>query len=382
MRYELQVEKLIGYAAHAAAEGQTGLMWTKGFTTPDDGNIFYAVLDGFASQFLDPYLEKNGSVSTIDHCLVLIPKTYIASIYVNEPPLIARAVGKRAIEKGDRVFKSDIAGIDRLQFKGIDIPADCAIAFFFSVGWRRGYFFDFTPLQGGKLQEIDRTLGQMYDRLLFSEIYSIPEPLWSKIFQAGWFPFISLIGGSFEQITGFLEKDILYAWEQTIFSQFDETRLNQRLESWKNSDRLKEHLPFLECGIERYLAGDYLSAISNVWPRVEGVLRFLYTGAEPKPSQRKLLQDMKEVLINKTVPPPSYLPALFEEYLRTFYYRDFTLNKAAVELARHSHSHGVSSSQDYDRKKALVGLLMIDQLFYYIRIGWDENSGSIEPIAE
>lgn len=113
---------------------------------------------------------------------------------------------------------------------------------------------------------------------------------------------------------------------------------------------------------------------------MEGVLRFLYTGKEPKPSQKKLLENMKEVLINRTVPPLSYLPALFEEYLRTFYYRDFTLNKSAVDLARHSHSHGVSSSQDYDRKKALVGLLMIDQLFYYIRIGWDENSESAEPL--
>ncbi len=240
MRYEIQVEKLLGYAAQAAAEGQTGFVWTKGFTTPDDGNKFYKLLDSFASQFLGPYLEKNRSVSSIDHCLVLIPETYLASVYVNEPSIIARAVSKRAIEKGERVFTNDIAGIERLQFERIGIPADCAIVFFFSFGWRRGYYFDFTPLHGGKLQEIERTLGQMYDRLVFSEIYSIPEPLWPKIFEAGWFPFISLIGGSFEQITGFLERNILYAWEQTVFSQFDETRLNQRLESWKNSDRLKE----------------------------------------------------------------------------------------------------------------------------------------------
>ncbi len=218
-------------------------------------------------------------------------------------------------------------------------------------------------------------LGEAFQRVWFAELFSVPASLWPKVFATGWFPFIELIGGPFEELFGFLDREIVYAWEEKVFTRFDDTRLHRMIDEWRSVAAIKDHLPFLERGVERYLAGDYLSAIGNVWPRIEGILRFLYSGPHEKPGQRSLLENMRTVLEAKAIVPETYLPSLFEDYLLTFFYRPFALEAGEpVALARHSHAHGVAAAESYDRKKALIAFLIVHQLFYYLKIGTTNDS--------
>jgi hypothetical protein len=376
MRYELKgCEPIAGFSAHAAAEGQVALMAVKGFFTSEDGHQFYAMLDGLAAHFLGAYLDTKAAVSTIDHCLVFLRRDQSATVYVNHLPVVLTCTIRRAVQSGEPVFRSDIAGIVEFKLDSVEVPPDAAVLFYFSVGWRRGLYFDFMPMQGEPLGNLERVFGEMYERLHFAELYSVPSNAWPQIFATGWFPFVHLVGGPFEELLGFLERDIVPAWEEKIFARFDPTALETMVRDWRTVDSLREHLPFLEAGIERYLAGDYLSSISNLWPRVEGILRFVYSGPGARPGQAKLLENMRETLEKKTLLPHTFFPALFADYLLKFYYRDFALDgQEGADLTRHSHAHGVATAKDYDRKKALLGILIVHQLYYYLKAGLAKSS--------
>jgi len=374
VKYEIDAQPISGFATQAAADGQTLIMLVKGLFTAEEGRSFYAIMEGLDAHFLGPYRAAGFGVSTIDHCLVLLSREGKAIVYVNHLPIMLKIMARRSLEAGEQVKRSDIGPIAEVILGDIEVPPATAVLFYFSVGWRRGVYVDFMPHQGHPLGDLRRVFGQAYERLWYAELFSVPANLWPKIFELGWFPFISLIGGPFEELLGFLERDIVAVWEEKIFARYGDAAVNEMLAGWKDVQLLREHLPFLERGVERYLAEDYLSAVSNVWPRIEGILRFIYSGPDAKPGQKRLLEDMRKVLEEKVIVPETYMPSLFGEYLVTFYYRDFRLTPGeTVDLSRHSHAHGVATSATYDRKKALLGLLIVQQLVYYINIGWEPS---------
>jgi hypothetical protein len=372
MRYQVKLGAVAGFAAHAAAPGQMLPICVTGFLTTDDRARFYSTLEAIQHMVLGPFLDAGGVVSTIDRLLVVISGEE-ADVYINEFDLQLNVVSRRNAQAGDPMYRKDIGGIGGVRFPGIDIPQNSGIIFYFSIGWRRGLFFDFMPLQGEPLGDIERRLGEYYDQLWFSDLYAIPNDAWSAIFAAGWFPFMKLIGGDFEHLPDFLERDIFTSWEEGVVSKFNEARLREMIDGWRDVARFREHIPFAESAVERYAAGDYVSAISILWPRIEGALRHLYLGPEQRPRQRVLLANVRDILDKKSVAPNSYLPALFERYLVQHYFRDFNVQNDRVDLGRHSIAHGVTKASDYTQGRALQGFLILDQLGCYAKLGWADE---------
>ena len=220
--------------------------------------------------------------------------------------------------------------------------------------------------------EFEKLLGRVYESLWFADLFSIPADLWPRIFGTGWFPFVSLIGGLFESLPSFLERNILEAWEEKVIDSFDATKLHKMCGNWKKVPQLQSHVPILEAGVERYLSKDYVSSINNVWPRIEGILRFVYEGGETRPGQQKVVENVWEALQNKGILPETYMPDLFREYLLTFYYAGFNVRDGMLDVSRHSVAHGVSTPEDYSQKKALIGLFIVQQLYYYLKLGWNQ----------
>lgn len=186
---------------------------------------------------------------------------------------------------------------------------------------------------------------------------------------------MKLIGGTFENMPDFLQRDILSAWEDGVLKEFDEARLRRLIDGWRDVAAFKEHIPFAETAAERYGAGDYVSTISIIWPRIEGALRHLYLGSEQKPGQKQLLANVREIMEKKAAAPRSYLPDLFEAYLLQFYFRDFSLKDDRVELGRHALAHSVTKAAEYDKRRAVQGFLILDQIACYAKLGWSSGTG-------
>ena len=379
MHYQVKIGPLAGFVAHAVAPGQVFAMCVNGFFTTDDGSQFYSKLEAIQNLVLGPYLETGAPVSTIDRLLVVISGEE-ADVFINAFDFELKAVSRRSAKAGEKIYRKDIGGIGAIRLPGIDIPQSAAVIFYFSIGWRRGLFFNLMPLQGEKLGDIERTLGERYDRLWFSDLYAIPNDNWPAIFETGWFPFMKLIGGTFENMPDFLRRGILPAWEDSVLKEFDEARIRQLVDGWRDIEAFKEHIPFAETAAARYGAGDYMSAISIIWPRIEGALRHLYLGSEEKPGQKKLLANVREIMEKKAAAPNSYLPGLFEAYLLQFYFRDFSLKDDRVELGRHALAHGVTKAAEYDQRRTLQGFLILDQLACYAKLGWSSgNEPALQP---
>jgi hypothetical protein len=68
-----------------------------------------------------------------------------------------------------------------------------------------------------------------------------------------------------------------------------------------------------------------------------------------------------------------FLPNNFQCYLEEVYFANFDPRNPDV-LSRHSVAHGVAVAQDFSLKAATIGLLILDQLSFYLRPQDSENS--------
>jgi hypothetical protein len=369
MKYEIQLKNVpAGYILEVVGEGRLVKLLQNGFITSEAGQIYFKYLEEFEKMYLGPFIKSGNKVSTIDHCLVLIDKNKKAKVFINELKFLSTILVKRDIVAGEPMYKSDIGGIVDLKFENISIPIDNGIALYFSFEWRNGFFFDYRPLMSDStLENIYRSLGEVFQYLVFNEIYSMDEAQLKEIFALGWFPFIRIIGGLFEKLAnGFSSNALIKPFEDEIIGYFNKDKIKKIMETWKKHDAFRNHIPFLECGIQQFLEEDYISCINNIWPRIEGILRLVYLGDDDSVSQKTLLDNMKEVVANKLISPSIFLPSEFKDYLSEYYFKHFDLKKGELDLSRHTIAHGVSDASEYDKKHALIGILIVDQISYYI----------------
>ena len=105
---------------------------------------------------------------------------------------------------GQGMTKDDIADIVRLDL-GVDIPG-AGFIFVFSVGWRKGLFFDYGPIVPNQETASLRhwpVLAQAYAHVLFQELFSINESEWEYILESKWFPFAGLSSQTIDSLISY-----------------------------------------------------------------------------------------------------------------------------------------------------------------------------------
>ena len=132
-----------------------------------------------------------------------------------------------------------------------------------------------------------------------------------------------------------------------------------------------EHDILLLHAIRRYLENDPISTTAIVYPRLEGLLRAMHLNSG---STVKVTQSiMAETAVAARIASKDgvlLVPDRFRTYLKNVYFANFSPASAQNEVSRHSVSHGVADQEKFDQKSALLGLLILDQLTYFLP---DEN---------
>ncbi len=150
MPYKIQLtEKPAGYASEDATgiEGHPVKVVVCEFTSSEDGELFISRLEGFPNILISKLpAGANVRPSMIDHLLAIIQRDLSATVYVNELSMLIRARAARSIQAGEPVLEDDITDINEIEFQGVDIPKNAAVVCLLSFGWRKGLFFDFTPV--------------------------------------------------------------------------------------------------------------------------------------------------------------------------------------------------------------------------------------------
>lgn len=368
MPYEIKFERPpVGYSISAARGGDKVSVQYIEFTSTEDGQHFIQRLEGFPDEIIQKvsaYIDIRPS--QVDHLLAIIRKDGSATVHVNELPQILSVRVARALEKGEAIYKDDIVDIAQFELGEIKIPDDCGVAYLFSIGWRKGFFYDFGPLAPNPvLRNFDcqNIFGQLYAHVFFQERFSISDAEWGALFASKWFPFSLLKNETIQEILNYIRA----GWNPDELTdrivEEVKARSDKLVESWANHPVLKPHLDILRRAIEHFRNNDYLSCAALLYPRIEGIMRSnLNEVGRSKANQSNLTS---AAVATKIVNPKCLLlPHRFNQYLKEVYFANFDPQSREIDVSRHSISHGVASCNKLDAKAAVIGILVTHHLFY------------------
>ena len=358
----------VGYALEAAKKGELVKVVYREFTSTEDGQHFILILEGLTSGILQR-IPSQIKPSQVDHMLVIYDQAGKAKVYVNNLTLRTFVQVTRPVQAGEYIYKDDLSDIKSLDF-GVSIPNDAGFLFLFSVGWRKGLFYDFGPICGPNAQvskyDINSVLAQAYCHVLFQERFSVTDAEWASLFSSQWFLFLGLRDSTIDTLISHIRS----GWDPD--EKLDEIvsevkgRAPQMLNSWRKHSAFLPHIEILERAIERFQDDDHISCTGLLFPRIEGILRTHHSSlyAQNSPSAKNLAES---AVANKIETDISLLlPHRFDDYLRDIYFKNFDPNSHDIDVSRHSVSHGVATASKFNQKSAVIGILIIHQLFYFL----------------
>jgi len=374
MKFDIKFDKpFAGFSMASCKPKEYLWICQKEFVSSEDGDLLISRLENFASILLNKISQVYKVIiipSSIDNMLVIIKGDGSTTIYINVP-MKALMRSKKSVEAGQAIYRDDIADIKELVFNDIEVPEDVGVMALFSVGWRKGLFYDLVPLPYGterKDYDLNQLLGGYYSYLTFQERFKITDSEWKSLFQNGWFPFITLNNDLISSIInhnreGWNVDDVLPRIQEDVLK-----RLPEGLKTWAHIKAFEPHMDFISKAAEHYQKNDAISCISVLFPRIEGIMReYQFIQGQPEKASQKDLAGTV-IPVNEDSKDHQYTPLLplrFYQYLTEVYFANFDPSKKVNTLSRNTVGHGVATKENFDAKGATLGFLILDQLSYY-----------------
>ncbi len=366
MPYDISLEELpMGFAIESARRGECFKVQYREFTSTEDGQYFIQRVEKSTLRFLEPF---SISPSQVDHLLAVCRSDKSATVYVNELKFPVSVRGRRSVEVGEKITMDDIVDVGRLELD-VTIPDDVGFLFLFSIGWRKGLFFDYGPIlldPQPRQYDISTLLGQAYVHVLFQEWFSITDDEWNALFEEQWFPFIGLYNGTIDKLinqirSGWKCDEIL---DEIVLEVKDQ--VPEMLESWRNHSCFKPHIEILENAVKHFLGGDMISCTSLLFSRIEGILRTNHLSVSTASTRKQ--KNLAESAVKAKIENEKclLLPDRFESYLNDIYFANFEPDAQDIVISRNSVGHGVAGVSEFNPKSSVIGILIVHQLFYLL----------------
>jgi len=377
-----------GYAENTGRAGDKMIVSLSGFFSSEDGDDLITRLEGFPQEIVSLIPSKSPILpSMINSLLALIRRDKTATVYLNEVRTVMHTRIKGGCKKGDPISADQILDIGRITFEGIEIPRDVGIAYVFSAGWRRGFFYDLAPLHGETVQprgyNVQELIGSLYSYLFFQQRFRISETMWNTFFQQRWFPFAYLNNSILKRMISHAEKN--WNIDEILPKIADNVRqlLKENNPINKSSPYFAEHADLFDHAIERYLADDHISCASILYPRIEGLMRTYHRTKRhtSRPTARNLAKVVIEHHQDQRTSHSLLLPGRFNSYLKKVYFAQFTPG-TAPDTGRHTVAHGEARADDFNLKSSTIGFLIIFQLTLFFSDGTKSDTGGIEESKE
>jgi len=357
-----------GYAQHGGRPNDEINFVFREFCSTEDGQHFISRLEGTATAILEKMSGQAGiDAATTSSLLAVIRPDRSATVYWNEFHPVVQVRAKGRVNKGDLVLLDHIMDIERVVLPDGLVPNDAGICYVFSFGWRKGLFFDYGPLLHGEKRrprdyDLGLTLGYGFSRVLFQHLFSISDEVWAELFRQRWFPFSHLTTNLVKTMVGRADERLPIDDQLDEISTEVKNVVPDRLDDWSNNPIVADHVEVLRRAFERFLAEDYISASSILYPRIEGVMRTFI--AVEQPGAGATQADLSKFASGRGVirEESLLLPAMFERYLGEVYFASFTPGTIVDAASRNTVSHGVAAVARLDRKAATIGFLTLLQI--------------------
>lgn len=375
-------ELLVGYTLHTVWEGEEATLVTRELVSSEDADLYQARVKGIPLVLLSCLpKDKAKEILPVKYMVAILRQDTTATLYLDTIPKdidpFLHITPKRALKADEPVTFDDIAEIEKVEYRGIRFPPDAGIMVIFGIGNRKGFFYDLTPLVDDKKPrefDVEKLLGNYFCYLSQQHLFKMDDDDWQFMFASRWFPFITLKAKTRQQIIEQVRArlpidDLLPTIADEVKSNCENLRAKIKAHSVFSS-----HMTLLEYALNKYLEGDYIGSTAIMYQRIEGIMRSLHklNGLQTKASQKDLAAATVQARTTVDKSGILLLPEAFRIYLDDVYFANFNPNFPAI-LSRNSVGHGVAEQADYDHKAATIGLLIIDQISYFLP---DESTNS------
>lgn len=365
------VKNLAGFVAETIEKGGTGKILTRGSLVSDDP-LFYTYIESITGIFF-----QNVLINSVFQFLILIHDNLSADLYLNDFSTKILIMPKRNLKKGEIIRINDIADVGKMSFDNIHIKKTDKVICCFKVGWKFSLFFDLDREEPLNIESMETELGMIYRYLSFQYVYNTLESglHFDQLLKDGWFPFIEIISSEFGEISKAYEllrephKKI-----QKLIDKFDKQRIDTICRKWWDKQLFLDKKIILESGIASYLSGEvqgFIGCIKTLLPEIEGIIRLHYFEETGKGKNVKVPELISHIVEKGKIKTGSefslFFPRAFFEYLKESVFPNFDLERGNVSLSRHTSSHGVAKAEDYTKVRALQMILILDQIYFYIR---------------
>lgn len=197
------------------------------------------------------------------------------------------------------------------------------------------------------------------------------------LIERGWFPFITLPKRVTSSLVGFTKSRVDLDVMLPQIVEAVESSVPAFRERWGASEVIRPHRNLLLHALDEFEEGDYVSCASIIYPRIEGILRSIHEalGEKEYATQQVLARMSTEVREGELHSNSWLLPNRFRRFIEESYFANFAPGQPA-KFSRNSVGHGVATAEQFNEKAACLGLLLVDQLFFYLPTS-DASSSNI-----
>jgi len=318
--------------------------------------------------------KENKSISDVKSCLIIIRSNQKAEVFINFCAIASDGnhfsdTYQLPIIKQDEKGTMFGRGFAPKDFHLLSLYPDDGWILIISRWEFKGLYFNFAG--DHKDQPFNPLIGHLFkeflDQLEFLGSYHRFPELKLKIYYSGWFPFNRIRGNQFNAISNEIQKGhSIEGLEKSIADSFSHEIIREIKDSWMKNKVFSKHKSLFDEGIDAYLEGKYISAIHILYPRIEGIMRFLYRGNKKFPTSHDILEE----LVNRTKEENVWLsfqfPDDFKDYIESFYFKGFDVKENRINLSRHSLGHGTTNENEFTRIRAIQAILILDQISWYV----------------
>lgn len=371
----LQDVQLAGVSAAASRPGGHVSVHTRMALTSDDA-MFYKIIGGM-SEAIQHFAQASGvavSIGRASTVLLVIKPDASAELWVDKAAMVVHQRLRRpgAMPGCTVLFENDVVDVLAVEFPLVGIAPQDRILLILREGWRFALYFDLDRSDGDMdVSAAQRTMGALLRKMKYADLYAAVanNPLFDKIVSAGWFPFMELMSGEFQILTGMVGADLsLEQAEATLLLKFNDARIERMFERWMQRAHFREKEVIMRSAVNAFKAGDPVSVIKNTLTEIEGIMAEAYYRGTGKHTRKisDMLKFVVESASNREGEKDTLLfPSAFARYLRDYTYAGFVRGEPIETLSRHAVGHGVARSEQYTMTRALQSLLTIDQLAFY-----------------
>lgn len=187
--------------------------------------------------------------------------------------------------------------------------------------------------------------------------------------QAGWFPFVEILGDEFRGLAAACEAEFeLDEEEGRLLQAFDRSRLDRMFERWLAKPHFKSKEGIFRSALNAFENRDSVAVSKIVLTEIEGVLREAHKAATGESASIKDLLRFAVTSAEQRAGGPDTLmfPSAFGEYLEAHTFANFDpMASCGGAGSRHAVGHGAAEADSYTQVRALQAILTLDQLAFY-----------------